>query len=273
LVATDKEGGIGTDSKSVSVTSSPAGTSASFALSDVTTQGNWRGVYGADGYALADNGTSLPAYARLSISGAASWTWAAATADPRAPQDPIDAGRRASCWYSGASFTYDLELTDGATHRVGLYAVDWDQDNSRAQRVEVIDAATSTVLDARDLANFTGGQYLAWDLRGHVQIRITHLGGANAVVGGLFFDLAAGPSPTIVASAPEDLASSLSSTSVYSTAVEQVSDPTNSDSHNIDGQSSKVMRSKPKKAVFVFARPSISNVRIVRRRVLNELEP
>jgi hypothetical protein len=183
----------------------PAGatTPIQFALSDGTTQGNWRGVYGSDGYALPDGGNAaLPAYAHLSVVGAFTYTWAAATADPRALQDSAGTGRHATCWYSGSSFTYDLALTDGAAHRVTFYAVDWDQNNIRHEQVDVIDADTGAVLDSRDLANFTDGRYLAWDLRGHVLIRVTNLG-SNAVVGGIFFDTFAGAVPTTVVSCEE----------------------------------------------------------------------
>src|SRR6185295_17153109 len=136
-----------------------------------------RGVYGGDGYALPDGSGSaaLPAYARLSVAAnAATYTWGS-TADPRALQDPNDAGRSAACWYAAGSFTYDLQLTDGATHRLSLYALDWNGNNTRSERVQIIDADTGAVLDSRDLANFSGGRYLAWDLSGHVQIRITYL--------------------------------------------------------------------------------------------------
>ena len=36
---------------------------ASFVNADTSTQGNWRGVYGADGYSVAGDTQSLPSYA------------------------------------------------------------------------------------------------------------------------------------------------------------------------------------------------------------------
>jgi hypothetical protein len=38
------------------------------------------------------------------------------------------------------------------------------------------------------MSNFTAGQYLVWNLSGHVKLRITRTGGLNAVISGLFFD-------------------------------------------------------------------------------------
>jgi hypothetical protein len=79
----------------------------------------------------------------------------------------------------------------GPPSNVALYAADYDSYlGGRSERVDVIDAATGTVLDTRTLANFSGGQYLVYTLSGHLTIRVTATGtapGANAVLSGLFF--------------------------------------------------------------------------------------
>ena len=52
----------------------------------------------------------------------------------------------------------------------------------------MIDPATQTVLDSRTLSSFVSGDYLVWNLRGHVQLVFTNeKDGTNAVVSGLFF--------------------------------------------------------------------------------------
>ena len=43
------------------------------------------------------------------------------------------------------------------------------------------------------MSNFSGGEYLTWDLKGDVEFVITNLTGPNAVVSGLFFG---GATPT-----------------------------------------------------------------------------
>ena len=48
-------------------------------------------------------------------------------------------------------------------------------------------SATGTLLDSQTLTNFANGQYLVWDLRGHLTIRVTNTGIWNAVLNGLFF--------------------------------------------------------------------------------------
>jgi len=160
---------------------------ATFVKTDDVTQGTWKSVYGANGYAIANNATSYPAYAQVTMSGQASYTWAGSTTDVRALQKAAASDRIASAWYSGANFTLDVNLTDGASHQVAIYCVDWDRLN-RTQTVDILDAITGTVLDTRALAAFTNGQWVVWNLTGHVKIRFTRTGPNNAVVSGLFFD-------------------------------------------------------------------------------------
>jgi hypothetical protein len=116
--------------------------------------------------------------------GAAQYTWAGSTADPRGLSLPAG-GRLAATWYAD-TFALDVNLTDGQTHRVGVYLLDWDA-QGRSARVDVVDAATGAVLDSRTASAFQGGTYLSWDLGGHVRLVVTNTGGANAVVSGLFF--------------------------------------------------------------------------------------
>src|SRR5262249_19218860 len=124
----------------------------------------------------------------VGITGASTYTWAATTTDPRALENPPSgSGRSAQTWYSPTSFTFDIDLTDGQSHDVALYAVDWTN-GGRQEKFQVIDAATGAVLDTETLSSFSGGAYLQWQISGHVLIRVTRLAGTNAVVSGLFFD-------------------------------------------------------------------------------------
>jgi len=204
-VATDTLGTTGASSP-IAVTVDPGstggGTSAAFVGVDTTTRGNWIGQYGGDGYSLVDDATSLPAYAQLGVSGAAQWTWAGSTSDPRALQRAGGTGRLAATWY-GTAFTFDVNLTDGQPHQVSLYMLDWDT-TSRQQRVDVVDAVTQQVLDTRTVSGFNGGQYLIWTLSGHVTIRVSWLGGWNAVASGIFFGSAGPPNtpPTALLTSP-----------------------------------------------------------------------
>ena len=196
LVINDPVYGLKATSKQATVFSTPAtpaSISTTFLSSDTTTQGSWEGHYGSDGYDILGGQANLPTYATVTPLGQSSWTWASSTTDVRALQKGGTATDRiASCWYSPGQFSVDINLTDGQSHTVSLYALDWDS-HSRSERVDVVDPSTGTVLDSRTLSSFNGGTYLTWSLTGHVQLRFTTLGGANAVVGGLFFGIPATP--------------------------------------------------------------------------------
>ena len=79
-------------------------------------------------------------------------------------------------------------MTDGQTHQVALYGLDWDSYGPRQEQINVLDAGTGKVLNSETLSNFSGGQYLVWNISGHVQFQVTNLvGGSNAVISGIFF--------------------------------------------------------------------------------------
>ena len=167
--------------------SSSAVPTASFIKQDTTTQGNWIGTYGSQGYDVIGNAASLPSYATVTPTGQASYTWAGSTTDPRALQDAGGSGRIAACWYSPSSFTVDVNLTDGQTHDLELYFLDWDS-TARSEKVQISNASTGAVLNTETVTSFHSGVYLDWAVSGNVDIKFTRLAGANAVLSGLFFD-------------------------------------------------------------------------------------
>ena len=119
--ATDSAGNTSEFSKDLQV---QAGTTV--AKKDTTTQGNWQGVYGTQGYDIVSGAASLPAYATVTPAGASTYTWTTTSSDPRALQTPGSSNRIAACWYAATSFTIDVNLTDGQTHDIALYLLDWD---------------------------------------------------------------------------------------------------------------------------------------------------
>ena len=166
--------------------------SAAFVGTDTTTQGSWHGVYGADGYDIAADTSaptrSSPPTPRSASSAPRPTRWTTNTTDARALQNAAGTGRIESAWYTSTSMSFNLDITDGKVHEVSLYAADLDS-HGRSEEVQVIDAATGTVLDTETLSSFTGGEYLSWNVSGNVVIKVTNLNPkANAVVSGLFFD-------------------------------------------------------------------------------------
>jgi hypothetical protein len=174
---------------------------ATFVGSDATTQGNWQGKYGSDGYAIANSAQSIPSYAQLSVEYQMNWTWNNNTSDARALRLATGTSRIASAWYQPFNFTMDLNLTDGNSHQVAFYALDWDG-GQRVETIQVVDATTGTLLDTRTISNFTNGIYLVWNLSGHVQVKVAHNGGSNGVLSGAFFGNGSGVTAPLGAMAP-----------------------------------------------------------------------
>jgi hypothetical protein len=163
-----------------------AGNTATFVKSDSTTEGAWKPLYGSDGYNVVSDSAQYPAYANVNIAGASSNVWSVPTSDIRALQRVSTSGNIAASLFSATSFTVDLNLSDGVSHTVGFYFLDWDGLN-RTQTVQVLNADSGAVLDTRSLSNFSNGIYLVWSLSGHVTVKLTNTGPNSAVLSGVFF--------------------------------------------------------------------------------------
>jgi hypothetical protein len=80
-----------------------------------------------------------------------------------------------------------LNLTDGKSHRIALYLLDWDT-TTRAETITILDATSQAVLDSESFASFQNGEYAIWSITGNVVIQVTDTAGVNAVVSGIFVD-------------------------------------------------------------------------------------
>ena len=163
---------------------------ATLVKSDGTTGGTWTGKYGADGYDVIGGNISLPSYASVTIAGAQFFEWEApGTSDSRALQvSPGSSTRVAACEYSYSNFTVDVNITDGQTHQISLYVLDEDLRN-RGETITATDPATNSTLSTTDVRQFQNGDYISYDVSGHVQFTITDdPQSLNAVLSGIFFD-------------------------------------------------------------------------------------
>ncbi len=158
---------------------------ANFISLDSATQGNWKGKYGADGYSLAGDGTSHPAYVVPGVSGATQ-VWSSSTFDIRGLQKATGTDRIAATWIGQPGFFIDLNFTDQNFHQVAIYCLDLNSSRPRRQTIEILDR-NNNVLESRSLNNFSGGQYVVWNLKGHVRIKATGALRTSAVIGGIFF--------------------------------------------------------------------------------------
>ncbi len=93
---------------------SPA--TATFISSDSATQGSWHGIYGVDGYSLANESQLIPAYASFTVQNASIWTWAATGTEVRDLQRSSGSGRIAATWYNDPTFDFDVTFSDGNVH-------------------------------------------------------------------------------------------------------------------------------------------------------------
>jgi hypothetical protein len=102
--------------------------------------------------------------------------------------------RVAANWY-GTTIDTEVNHTDGQAHRVSIYLLDWDA-IGRVVGIDAINPVNGAVLDTRTVSNFSGGQYLSWNITGRMVLRVRLVSGVNAVYSGLFFDsAAASPAP------------------------------------------------------------------------------
>lgn len=177
---------------------------AAWVSADNATQGAWIGKYGAGGFALANAGQNFVVPTAFSVQNSLTpWTWVSnpTPADPRDLETDATGDSIAAAWYSNTTFDFDLNLTDGQSHQVALYVLDWDG-KGRQESVQMVDATSGATLDTRNVPDSSGdaestgttssnvrnGTYLIWRVSGHVKINVTDVAGPNVVVSGIFVD-------------------------------------------------------------------------------------
>lgn len=162
-----------------------------FVRIDETTAGNWKGVYGKDGAAVAgDKAATGPPYATVSLTKAVEATpWAANPKEERYLQKSGEAqDRTVKLWTTVDQCEIALESKDGKEHQVAVYGFPW----GAVQTVEILDPDTRAALDVRVLEfKDKKGKYTVWRIKGSVVLRLLRTTGGEfdmAAVGGVFFD-------------------------------------------------------------------------------------
>jgi hypothetical protein len=152
--------------------------------------GGWYFGYGQAGYMIANGPSQAPAYAVASVSGDLTYTWAAQTTDGRALKlSPSSTVGIASAYtqYPGSAFTININVTDGKSHEVAFYLLDWDS-MVRSETITVRDASTNALLSSETFSGFNAGQYAAWTITGNLTFTVTPNNETTPVVSGIFFN-------------------------------------------------------------------------------------
>ena len=197
ITATDSVTATITGKTSVTVNATgTSGTSAVFIKQDITTQGNWIGAYGSQGFNVIGDATSYPSYATVTATGETYQTWVGSTTDPRC------SGESRWCWPDRGVLVLRRELygrresdrRSGARRRAVPARLASDRRSRRADSDH--DAATGAVLDTETVTNFGGGDYLQWELSGSVAITVEGLAYRRSLLSGIFFDPVSSPQIT-----------------------------------------------------------------------------
>jgi hypothetical protein len=131
-----------------------------------------------------------------------SWTNSAAAMQKKDVTIPADAAEKygllkpgttthsATAWvHTQRSYAFDLTLPEDKLTQVALYILDWDPAAPRTANVEIYDLAADRRLTLNVFKQFTGGQYLLFELAGKVRVKITGASfTSTAPLCGIFFD-------------------------------------------------------------------------------------
>ena len=175
---------------SVSIAVESAAAAALFGFIDINRQGNWRGVFGQDGWLEAGDSTNLPAGLNLNFAAQLA-NWSEGATAPSALLRQAGPFRVAAAWYGYTNLVLDLKFTDTAFHSVALYFLDWGSQGG-AETVTVLDPASGAVLDQP--RTFPGsvifppsGSWGVWDVRGHVLMNLARADNKKVILSGVFF--------------------------------------------------------------------------------------
>jgi outer membrane protein assembly factor BamB len=168
---------------------------------DITTKGDWSAHpggattmrYGNDGYYVVGDSAAYPSHAQVNPMVPRVKILARTPESDVQPSALFIAGsnshRITASWGSDLqeAFLIDVDIAQGISYRVSLYV--WDKAGNRSERIEVLDL-NGRVISGQDVSGpaFGNGEYLSWNITGHVQIRIKKVTGDDAIVNGLFFD-------------------------------------------------------------------------------------
>jgi len=170
---------------------------AAFISQDTSTQGNWKGVYGADGWNVigdtSANNPTYPSYATVTPGPHNSGVWYTASLGPGALQSATvgSTTRVAGVWFQTG---WSMSVNVTGTHQIALYLLDVSN-HGYGETITISDAVSHTVLDTESASSFSGGVYFVWSVHGNVRITFTATAAHWAVLSGIFFGTTGSTAP------------------------------------------------------------------------------
>lgn len=188
--AVDGLGQLGDAAHQVVVTTRgcPPGTATARRI-DTATQGDWKGIYGAQAFDIAGDTSRGAAGVTLTTPSSGEYTWDPAPTDKRATQRASGTGRIAATWFGG-TVPVSVRVTDGSPRRLTLYLLDWDGAGGRRETLTVRNTQGDVLdtLDSAQLGAFGNGVAVSWLVTGTVTVTAEVTAGANAVISAAFVD-------------------------------------------------------------------------------------
>jgi glucose/arabinose dehydrogenase len=168
-----------------------------FHQEDAVTRGNWKGVYGMQGWAIPGGDQFFKPGIDFDVGVAQKEVLSPAVADESALQASDGDDRIASRWTAPQTLSVQLSLNDGELHQVAFYFADWDHSATRAQEVHLFDSGSGKLLESKTVSDFSGGKYLVWTVRGRARIDIVGLTELPVLLSGVFVSPALNQPPAV----------------------------------------------------------------------------
>ena len=202
--------------------SAAANAAVRFTHYDMTTEGNWKGVYGQEGYDIVGDTSSFPSHLKYVPTafdtnktpsfGNSPYLPPLTFIYPVAPTSTeyllkATSNERVDAYWRVGQAEIDLNLTDGQEHQVALYFL---RRGSYQGIIEIQDI-NGKLLDRRTYySSTTEGRYAVWKVSGHVRMLLSADTGVVPMVG-LFIDpisslpttCSAGAPPVIITTQPQ----------------------------------------------------------------------
>jgi glucose/arabinose dehydrogenase len=162
--------------------------SAQFFAADAVHFGNWKGVFGKEGYVVAGDSTNTPYSFNYSFDPSTLWLFLRNPADQYALQGNYSS-RIAIAWYSPGLLKMTADFLDGQYHLLTFYILGY-YGGPPVMNLTLRGGSRNSLLDSRTLTDFTTGKYFSWKAKGHLQFELTGTGGVP-FINGIFLDSAA----------------------------------------------------------------------------------